>query len=219
MNKRTVLLVAALLAACSQASASSFLDRWSLRFSPGAVMPLGGHYSDTTKLIKVVNFGAGLTGGLRYRVSDYFYLGADCGLAWMPVKKNYEPFDYKETGPALNVVTLAVNTTFILSTGFGINPYVVLGAGFYPWRFSQKPLWGDPWPALADPTQTFAMNSFGLNAGLGAEKNLTSRLSVFVEVTYRYLFSRNPVRFGTDDFNQQDFLGLNLGLNLALGKR
>jgi hypothetical protein len=219
MSKRTVLLLAAFLAVSSQGSAAGPLDRWSFRLSPGGVMPLGGQYNDTTKLIKVVSIGAGLTGGLRYKVSDYFYLGADYGLNWMQAKHDYRPFDYKEMGPALNVMMLTVNSTFILSTGFGINPYLTLGAGLYPWRFSQKPLWGDPWPAPADPTRTFAMSSFGLNTGLGAEKHVSSRLAVFVEVIYHYVFSRNPARFGTDDFNEQDFLGLNIGLSFDLGKK
>jgi opacity protein-like surface antigen len=219
MSKRILSLLAALLTVVSGVSAAGFLDRWSLRLSPGGIMPLGGQYDDVTKLGKVVSIGAGLAGGLRYRVNDYVYVGADYGLTWMRVKKDYEPFDYKEMGPALNVMMLTVNTTFVLSTGFGINPYVTFGAGLYPWKFSQKPLWGAPWPAPADPTKTFAMSSFGFNTGLGAEKHVSSRLSVFVEVMYHYIFSRNPAKFGTDDFNQQDFLGLNVGLSFALGKK
>jgi hypothetical protein len=63
------------------------------------------------------------------------------------------------------------------------------------------------------------MNSFGLNTGIGVQKNISSRLAIFIEVMYHYVFSRNPERFGTDDFNEQDFLGLNLGLSFGFGKR
>jgi opacity protein-like surface antigen len=219
MRKRTFFVAAALLAVFSQGSAQEFFDRWSFRLSPGGAMPIGGQYSDAAKLRKAVNIGAGLTGGLRYRVSDYFYVGADYGFTWMRAKDEYRPFDYKETEPALNVMMLTINSTLILSTGFGINPYITLGGGLYPWRFSQEPLWGPPWPAPADPTRTFAMNSFGLNTGIGVQKNISSRLAIFIEVMYHYVFSRNPERFGTDDFNEQDFLGLNLGLSFGFGKR
>jgi opacity protein-like surface antigen len=212
-------LIAALLMAVSGVSASGFLDRWSIRLSPGGIMPLGGQYNDVTKLIKVVDIGAGLTGGLRYRVSDYVLVGADYGLSWMRAKKDYRPFDYKEQGPALNLMMLTVNGTFFLSTGFGIKPYLTVGAGIYPWEFSQKPLWAAAWPAPADPTKTFAMNSLGFSTGLGADKHLSSKLSVYVEVMYHYIFSRNPGKFGTDDFTQQDFLGLNIGLSYDLGKK
>jgi len=35
---------------------------------------------------------------------------------------------------------------------------------------------------------------------------LSSKLGLFLEVKYHYVFSRNPGKFGTDDFTQQDFL-------------
>lgn len=219
MNQRKLQLSAALLVLVSGVAAAGPLDRWSFRLSPGGVMALGGQFNDTTKLRKAVNLGASLAGGLRYRVSDYFYLGVDYGLSWMRSKPEYRPFEYREMGPAFNVMMLSLNTTFVLSTGFGINPYVTFGAGVYPWRFSQKPIWGAPWPAPADPTKTFSMTSLGLSSGLGLEKHITSRLAIFIELMYRYIFSRNPGKFGTDDFNQQDFLGLNLGLSFEFGKK
>jgi hypothetical protein len=217
MRKRTILFIAALLAV-SGAAAAGTLDRLSFRLTPGGFLPVGGHYNDEVRLRSVVSVGAGLTAGLRYKVNDYFYLGADYGLTWMKAKSGYRPFDYKETGPALNVMMLTLNSTFVISTGFGINPYFTVGAGLYPWRFSQTWLWGNPWPALADPTGTFAMNSLGFNTGLGLEKHLSSHLSAYLEVTYHYVFARNPVKLGTDDFTQQDFLGINLGVSFALGK-
>jgi opacity protein-like surface antigen len=219
MMKRVLCPLAALLVIIAMAGASGFPDRWSFRLSPGGIMPLGGSYSDTTKLGKVVSIGAALTAGLRYRVTDYFFIGADYGLTWMPVSKDYRPFDYREQAPALNVEMAAVSATFVLSTEFGINPYVTFGAGIYPWEFSQKPLLSTAWPAPADPTNTFAKNSLGFNTGLGAEKRLSARLSIFAEVMYHYVLARDPKKFGTDDFNEQDFLGLNIGLSYAFGKR
>ncbi len=97
MKKRTFFFLAALLTVFSQGTAEGFLDRWSFRLSPGGVMPIGGRFNDVTRLRNTVNFGAGLAGGLRYRVSDYFYVGADYGLTWLSAKTEYRPLDYKGT--------------------------------------------------------------------------------------------------------------------------
>jgi opacity protein-like surface antigen len=51
-----------------------------------------------------------------------------------------------------------------------------------------------------------------VNVGLGAEANVKLNLTAIFEVRYTYLFSRNPERFGTDDFTQMDFLGVSLGV-------
>jgi hypothetical protein len=89
--------------------------------------------------------------------------------------------------------------------------------GLYPWEFSQVPIWGSPWPAPAKPDESFAGRSAGLNIGLGVDAALSSKLGIFLEVKYHYVFCRNPGKFGTDDFTQQDFLGLNIGLFYRFG--
>jgi opacity protein-like surface antigen len=217
--KKTIIGLAAGLILATGAGASGLLDRWSLRFSPGGMLALDGWYTDTVKLNKVVNIGIGLGGGVRYKISDYAFLDADYAFTWMSVKKSYQPFDYKEEHPALNLQMITVNGTFFLSVGYVFKPYVTLGAGIYPWEFSQTPLWGDPWPAPGDPTLTFSKVSPGLNGGLGLEMHLFSTFSIFAEARYHYVFARDPERLGTDDFTEHDFLGFQIGLVYSFGKK
>ena len=217
--KKTILGLAAGLILVAGAAASGPLDRWSLRLCPGGMLSLDGWYNDSVKLNKVVNIGIGLDGGVRYKVSDYMFLDADYAFNWMPVKKSFQPFEYKEEHPALNLQMITVNGTFFLSLGYVFKPYVTLGAGIYPWKFSQTPLWGDAWSAPGDPGRTFSKVSAGLNGGLGLEMHLFSTCSVFTEARYHYVFARDPDRLGTDDFTEQDFLGFRIGLLYSFGKK
>jgi opacity protein-like surface antigen len=219
MTRRMICLLTCWLTLVSGGGTSGFLNRWSLRLSPGGILALGGSFTDVVKLNKALNMGLGLEAGLRYKVNDYVSIDVDYMFNWMSVKKDYQPFDYKELGPAFNLQMFTVDGTLFLSTGFVIKPYLTAGAGIYPWEFSQKPLWGDPWPAPADPTKTFSKTSFGVNAGLGLESHLFSRLSVFAELKYHYVYARDPGKFGTDDFTEQDFLAFHIGLNFSLGKK
>jgi opacity protein-like surface antigen len=208
-----------LLILTSGVGASGLLDRWSLRLGPGGIFALGGRFSDSAKLSQVVNLGFDLDAGIRYKVNDYVVIDADYVFSWLSVKTDFRPFDYKEQRPALNLQMVTINGAFFLSTGYVFKPYLTLGAGIYPWEFSQTPIWGDPWPAPADPTRTFSKVSFGFNAGLGIEMHLFSTFSAFTEARYHYVFARDPERFGTDDFTQQDFLALRIGLVFSFGKK
>ena len=219
VNKQIVAVMATLLVVVSCGQAASFAERFSLRLSPGGLLALGGYYNDTQKLSEIVNTGIGLNGGIRYKVSDFVFIDLGYAFNWLSVKKDERPFDYKEQNPAFNLQTFSVNGTFFLASGYMIEPYLTLGAGICPWRFSQNPVWGEAWPAPADPEKSFSKTSLGLNIGLGVESYLFSKVSVFAEIKYFYVFARDIENFGTDDFTEQDFLGLNIGLIYYFGKK
>jgi opacity protein-like surface antigen len=219
VNKQIVAVMATLLVVVSCGQAASFAERFSLRLSPGGLLALGGYYNDTQKLSEIVNTGIGLNGGIRYKVSDFVFIDLGYAFNWLSVKKDERPFDYKEQNPAFNLQTFSVNGTFFLASGYMIEPYLTLGAGICPWRFSQNPVWGEAWPAPADPEKSFSKTSLGLNIGLGVESYLFSKVSVFAEIKYFYVFARDIENFGTDDFTEQDFLGLNIGLIYHFGKK
>jgi opacity protein-like surface antigen len=218
MIHRKCLVATGLLLIASSAGASSFVDRFSFKLSPGGVIAMGGHFTDSVKLNKAVGIGIAMTAALRVKVTDYFVLDAGYTFDWMAVKKSYRPFEYKEQTPALNLGMMTLNGTLFMSQGYAIAPYLTFGAGMCPWQFSRKALGGGAWPAPGNPANEFSAMSFGLNTGLGAEISLSTKLNVFVEAKYHYIFARNISKFGTDDFNQQDFLGLNIGLVFHLGK-
>jgi len=219
MMRRWLVILAAVPALASGLASSDLSRRLSFRLAPGGFMALGGHYNDAQKLSQVVNLGAGLGLGLRYELSQNLLLELGADFCWLPVKEDCRPFAYKENNPALNLQMLTVNGLFFLMSGYRLEPYIALGAGLYPWEFSQVPIWGSPWPAPAKPDESFSGRSLGLSVGLGVDAALSSKLGLFLEVKYHYVFSRNPGKFGTDDFTQQDFLGLNIGLSYRFGGR
>jgi len=217
--KRIIFLPAAVLILVSGMEASGFLDRWSFTLSPAGMLPWRGQYTDTLKLHQVVNPGLGLNAGLRYRVNDYVFLEAEYAFSWMGVRYDYRPFDYKEFKPGFDLQAFSLNGLVFLSTDFVIKPYVIFGAGVYPWEFSQRFLWTDPWPAPSNSSKTFSKTSLGVSGGFGIETQLSRRLSIFAQAKYHYIYSRDPDKFGTDDFTEQDFLGLSIGLVWGFGKR
>lgn len=210
------LAAAALLA--PGARAEGLLDRLSLRLSPGGVLSLGGYYGDTKHLRTILHPGAGLGAGLRCRFGEFFSLDLGYDFAWLAVKKADRPFAFKETHPAFNLQAVTLSGILSLASGYRIEPYLSLGAGLYPWRFSASPLWGEAWPAPVRSDTTFAGLSPGIEAGFGLEAVVSSRLSAFVEARYVYVFTRDPDRFGTDDFTEQDFVRANIGVIFRLGK-
>lgn len=210
--------LAAWLLVIAAPAAASVMERFSLKLSPGGIAAIDGRFSDSAKTPAVVNLGAGLAATLRYRVNDYLSLDAGYAFEWLSVKKAQRPFDYKEGTPALNIQMATFNATLFMGSGYIIEPYLTMGLGVYPWRFSQSALWGEPWPAPSRPEEEFAAVSPGFNFGIGAETYLFSRIFLAAELKYHFLFARNPVKFGTDDFSQQDFLALTVGLLYRFGK-
>ncbi len=216
--RRHALALAGAAILVSGARADGLLERLGFRVSPGGLLSLGGFYSDTQHLRTVLHPGAGLGAGLRVRLGENFQLDLGYDFAWLSVKKDARPFAYKETHPAFNMQAVTLSGILSLASGYRVEPYLALGAGFYPWRFSGKPLWGEAWSAPGRSDTTFSGLSPGLDFGVGLESFLSSRLSAFIEARYVYVFTRNPAKFGTDDFTQQDFVRANVGLTFRLGR-
>lgn len=212
MKKFVVLsLLIALAAAVPPPAAADFAERFSLCVNPTGLFALGGSYSDTNKLNDVLNIGVGLDVRGRFKLSSNLYLLVGGGYYWLPVKSQYRPFAYREKLPAMVLPMISAEWMCYLKSGYMVEPYLKLGGFFSPWRFVANGLGGGTWPALANPTEKFSDNSWGLTSAFGVEVYVWRKISVFGEVKYYYLFSRNPGKFGTDDFSEQDFLGINLG--------
>ncbi len=198
--------------------ASDFFKKFSIKISPVGILALDGQYNDTEKLRAAVNIGLGLNGGLRYKINDNIFIDAGYNFNWMSVKEDKKPFAYKEKSPAFNLQMFTLNGTFFLKSGYLVEPYFTLGGGIYPWKFSEDAIWGASWSAPGNPDNSFSKTSLGLNIGLGTEAYFFSKLSVFLEIKYHYIFSRDVAKFGTDDFNEQDFLGIGLGVVFYFGR-
>lgn len=209
---RLICLMLAFPMTAAGIQASNLTKRLSLRLNPGGIFSLGGNYNDTEKLKDIVSVGLGAGAGFRYEVNENIYLDAGYTLNYFPVKEDKRPFDYKHTDSVLSLSSFTLNGMFFLKSGYKMEPYITLGGGIYPWQFSQDMFGGKAWSAPGKPEENFSNSSFGLNGGLGIEVSVWMHLSVVGEIKYMYLFSRDIAKFGTDDFTQQDFLGVNIGI-------
>jgi opacity protein-like surface antigen len=206
------LIIVILIGAATELRSDGFFDRTNIRLFPGAYFALDGHYNDAYKLRKVLNLGVNGGLGIRFGLTNNTFLELSASETWLPVKKEFRPFSYKEKHPALIMPMYFLNWVFYYKSNYAAEPYLTFGAGISPWKFTRGGLFSRPWKAPANSEENFSDTSFGLNVGLGLEVFLFQKISVFTEAKYYYFFTRNVPKFGTDDFNQQDFLGINLGV-------
>ena len=216
---RMILLIIALLLSVSAASASNFLGKLSLSLDAAGTLSLDGNYAQSLKLNDIVNFGPGFDLGLRYDISKNFVLEADYRYSWLPLKQDRRPYAFRDMSPAFVLSMFMLNGTLFLRSDYNIEPFFTLGCGLCPWRFSEDGPTGETWKAPYNTEQFFSKTSFGFNAGIGLEISIWSHVSATVGVRYYYVFTRDVEKFGTDNFGQQDFLGINIGISYRLGKR
>ena len=209
---RPALLVAALLGSALGLAAADPVGRLSVRVGGGILFNLGGRYSDYFKFKDIIDLGGGLNVGLRYEVHRNVYLEAAYGYAVLGIKQQARPFDFRHGNSYFGMSAATLGASLYLKSGYPIEPYLTFGGGLHPFFFRSGMFGGDVWPAPAKPQTSLHDTTPGVNIGLGAEANVKLNLTATLEVRYIYLFSRNPERFGTDDFTQMDFLGISVGV-------
>lgn len=212
MKKRVIWLAMILLMAVIETRAAEFYKKFSIALKPTGIFAISGQFTDSVKLKDVLSTGLGLGMGLRYEINENIYIDAGYSYDWIPLKEENRPYPYKDQMPAFDMQIYSLNGTFFLKSGYFIEPFLTVGAGLSSWKFSEDTLGTGVWPAPGNFAENFSDSSFLLNVGLGAEGILWRHFSIFVEVKYNYLFSRNVGKFGTDDFTQQDFLTIGLGI-------
>jgi len=219
MYKRLILLTIAIPIMLSGVNAAGFFNKFS--FSPviGGIIALDGNYTDSEELRKILNPGLSIGAGLRFEINENFYLNAEFRQSWISLKSEKKPFIYKEMKPAFNMQMFMLNGIFYLKSGYQIEPYLTLGAGLCPWWFSKNGISSDAWPVPINPENSFSKKSLGLNVGLGFEIYLFSKSSVYGEFRYYYVFARDVAKFGTNDFTEQDFFELKIGMVFYFGKK
>jgi opacity protein-like surface antigen len=218
MRKQIITLLISLVMMGGTAKAYDIFDKIHITIKPGGILSIDGSYNDTSKLREVVNPGLGLGLGFRYKIGDNIYLDFGYSYNWLAVKEDFRPFDYQHQKPAFEMHNFCLNGDFYLASGYFIEPYLTLGVGISSWKFSQNTLGADAWEAPGNSSESFSDISPLVNIGLGLEMYAFSKISIIGEVKYNYLFSRDVDKFGTDDFTQQDYLTVNLGLIFRFGK-
>jgi len=208
----TTLIILILIGTATELRSAGLFNRTNIRLFPGAYFALDGHFNDSYKLRKILNLGLNAGLALRFGLTSNTFIEFSLSESWFSIKEAYRPFSYKENNPALIMPMYFVNWILFYKSNYIAEPYLTFGAGISPWKFTRDGFFGRPWKAPANSEENFSDTSFGLNAGLGVEVFIFQRISFFTEVKYYYFFMRNVPKFGTDDFNQQDFLGINLGV-------
>ncbi|MDH7511482.1 MAG: outer membrane beta-barrel protein [Clostridiales bacterium] len=219
MSKRFIYFLMTFMIIAPGVGEAGFLNRFGLSLNPGTVLALHGNYSDSKKLKDMVIPGAGLGLIIRYKIRQNLFLDAGYSYNWLFIKQEKRPSAYETDKPAFVLPMYTLNGTFFLVSGHSLEPYVTLGAGLYPWRFSSEAIRGEIWPAPENTEKEFSKSSLGVNGGLGVEVRLWSKLAVFAEATYLYLFAKDEEKFGTGDFANQGFLGIRLGMTLYFGQK
>ncbi len=135
----------------------------------------------------------------------------------MYFRKETRPPDWIDHKPAFVAPLYSLNLTYHLPNVRGVSPFITAGYGVCPWWFSSSVFGGEMWMAPADRHEQFTDVSHQVNAGLGVEVKLRSKLYVLGEVRYHRVFVGNVARFGA--FGDQDLLGVRVGITYYFGGR
>jgi len=219
MSKRLIYFLMTFMIIAPGVGEAGFLNRFGLSLNPGTVLALRGNYSDSKKLKDMVIPGAGLGLILRYKINENFFIDAGYSYNWLFIKQDERPSAYEADKPAFVLPMYTLNGTFFFVSGHSLEPYVTLGGGLYPWRFSSEAIRGEVWSAPENTEKEFSKSSLGLNGGVGIELKIWSKLAVFAEATYLYLFAKDEEKFGAGDFGNQGLLGIRLGMTVYFGRK
>lgn len=212
MNRRTRISFAiTVLTFALSMNGLAITDKFSLKLSTSGVFTLGGHYNDRAKLKDITDLGVGLEVGLRCELHNNVYFDLSYRGNWLPIKDSQKPLAYRDNSPAFIMTSFILNGNFYLKSDSSVEPYLSLGGSLSPWHFSTSGFSRNAWPAPGNPEESFSGTSLGLHVGLGVEIFHVFPFSIFGEVKYYYYFTRDPSKLGTDDFSEQDFLGINIG--------
>jgi len=207
-----LLMAAGPLSAQDDPGLAAYSRGFSLSLAPNAIMPINGSYADHASLSKAAPFGMGLEVGIHYRMFRYFSLSLTGIENWIPMADDYKTVAYQGQSPAFLLPALSLSGIVHLAVGYPVSPFLRVGGGISPWRFSGSGLTGETWPAPSRPGNDFSKLSPEAHIGFGVETLRFGRFAVLSELRYTFVFARDPSRFGTDDFSEQGFLSLHFGL-------
>jgi len=211
------LIILAFLLAPGSAAASVW-SRLSFGIAPTSVLSITGNYNDTATIRNMVIPGAGLGLVLRFKFTPNLFFDAGYSYNWMFYRKDTRPEDYTSEKPAWIIPSYTLNGTLFLTSKHAVKPYVTAGGGLCPWWFSSRVTGGTLFWFPGTDDIKFSKISWTVNAGMGIEVNFGSKIALFAETKYHYIFAQDGSRFGTGSFTNQSVLGIRLGMMIYLGK-
>jgi hypothetical protein len=215
--RRVLLLAAVLTALAPSAAQAGLFSRLAVEFQLGSLLSQKGQYNSSAALRRTVLPGAGWEFSLRYRVTGSLFIDGSFSYNWMYFRKETRPSDWVDHKPAFVAPLYSLNLTYHLPAVRGFSPFLTAGYGVCPWWFSSAVFGGEMWRSPNDQHAQFTDVSKQINAGLGFEYLLSSKLSVIGEARYYRVFVGNIARFGA--FGNQALLGVRLGMAFYFGGR
>lgn len=210
------LTLAALTLAPAAAQAGLF-SRFGVGFQLGTLLSQKGAYNASATLNRTVLPGAGWGVSLRYRITNSFFIDGGFSYNWMYFRKETRPANWVDHKPAFVAPLYSLSLAYHLPRVRGVSPFVTAGYGVCPWWFSSAVFGGEMWRAPADKHKQFTDVSKQVNAGLGLEVRLGSKLTAQVEARYHRVLVEKLPQFGA--FGDQDLLGVRLGITFYFGGR
>ena len=194
-------------------------SKMAITLNPAMLFSLKGGYNRSAALSKTVLPGPGLGLNLRYNLGRNFFLDGSFSYNWMYFRAETRPSNHRDTKPAFVTPMYTLNGVFYPLREGLLQPYITAGGGICPWWFSSKPTGGELWMAPTNPDEQFTKVSPFVDAGLGIEVKLGSRLSVLGEAKYYRIFAKDAAKFGAEGIGDQDVLGISLGISFYFGGR
>jgi len=206
-----------LAALAPSAAQAGLLDRFAVGLRFGTLLSQKGNYNSSATLSRTVLPGAGWGFSLRYRITNSLFIDGGFSYNWMYFRKETRPAAWVDHKPAFIAPLYSLNLTYHLPAVRGVSPFVTAGCGVCPWWFSSAVFGGEMWMAPADRKEQFTDVSRQVNAGLGIEIPIGSKLAVQGEARYHRVLVGHVARFGA--FGDQDLLGVQVGVTFYFGGR
>ncbi|MGD9898722.1 MAG: outer membrane beta-barrel protein [Calditrichaceae bacterium] len=205
---------------------SGFASDWKGKIgitpTAGAMIPSNGSFDNHGDLKDVVETGQNWGVSVRYGITTNLAVEGSFSYSWMYVVDSEKPeadLDPAYVMPSIIFGIVYKFDPFInLKFSRNISPFVSLGLGLHPWKFSNDGVSGTVVAAKYQSEDEFSKTSFGMNVGAGAEYSISKNLSVSGQGKYYFVFSEDEEKFGAN-FDNQGFIGLDFSLTYYLPLR
>jgi len=176
---------------------------WGVRLSGGLLKSAAGSIDMTNSSADVLDTGPGFSLSVSKRVSERFSTEITAGMGWMDLGD-----ELHETSSNFSLGTLVLSNSYSLIRTGRLDMLIIAGGGMYYWRICREEVFGEARQFEGEDLQKI---SIGLKAGVGAEFEVSQRMSLTAESAYNYILCRDTFHFGRG-FTEQGIINFNLGI-------
>lgn len=188
----------------------------------GAMIPSNGRFDNHGDLKDVVETGQNWGVSVRYGITSNLAVEGSFSYSWMYVVDSEKPD--ADLNPAYVMPSIILGIVYKygpfidLKINRNLSPFISLGLGLHPWKFSDDGVNGATIAAKYQSKDDFSKTSFGMNVGTGVEYSISKNLAVSGQGKYYFVFSEDDEKFGAN-FDNQGFIGLDFSLTYYLPLR